>query len=77
MKAASLNCCGPRAAIGLTKREKYLGTKQWSILTQHNPCRYCKKSHMTPQRKGYDKYLSEEVFRLQIKIKKNTNVNCK
>ncbi|XP_027139842.1 moesin-like isoform X4 [Larimichthys crocea] len=28
---------------------------------------YCKQFHMTPQRKGYYKYLSEEVFRLHIK----------
>lgn len=58
---------GPLATIGLTRREKFLRTTQWSILIQYNPCRYCKRFHMTLQRKGIYKHLSQEGFRLEIK----------
>ncbi|KAM7389467.1 hypothetical protein PAMP_023444 [Pampus punctatissimus] len=50
-----------RPAIGLNKNT----WEQWSILILSNPCWYYKQFHMTLQRKGYYKHLSEEAFKIK------------
>lgn len=73
-EACRSKCVGPARPCHWIKREEDLGATQCSILTQYNPCRYCKQFHMTLQRKGCGRRLSQDYCGSRLK---NTDVNCK
>lgn len=68
--------CGPAVGLSVREREEDLGATQCSPLTPYNPCRYCKRFHMTLQWKGYSSRCLRDVL-LRRRRSNDTNVNRK